>query len=154
MQNLRPRWDRRVLAVVIGVVTTGGAGRSDLGSYQSSWCCSGSVFVPLAGVLVVDFFLLTGRRWSFDERSPARWSRVVPWALGFVTYQLVNPGSISWWVTGWQHVDTWLHFTPPSWLSASLFSFAVAAVLTPLCAAAGSRLAGPRALVIPVGPSH
>jgi hypothetical protein len=48
--------------------------------------------------------------------------------LGFVAYQLVNPGYISWWARMWGHVDDWLHFTPPSWLSASILSFLVAAV--------------------------
>ena len=47
-------------------------------------------------------------------------------SLGFVAYQLVNPGSIAWWAAQWHRVDSWLHFTPPTWLSASLFSFVVA----------------------------
>ena len=55
---------------------------------------------------------------------------VLPWALGFVAYQLVNPGAIGWWADRWTSVRDWLHFTPPSWLSASLFSFAVAFVVT------------------------
>jgi len=47
-----------------------------------------------------------------------------------VAYQLVNPGAIGWWADRWTSVRDWLHFTPPSWLSASLFSFAVAFVVT------------------------
>jgi hypothetical protein len=55
---------------------------------------------------------------------------VIPWLLGFLAYQLVNPGYISWWVDAWTHVDSWLGFTPQTWMSASLLSFAVAAVAT------------------------
>ncbi|HEY5335425.1 MAG TPA: allantoin permease, partial [Mycobacteriales bacterium] len=143
VQNLRPRWDRRALGIVIGVITTVTALFTDLGGYQNFLVLLGAVFVPLAGVLLVDYFLLTGDTWDFSPVSPARWSRIVPWVLGFVVYQMINPGYISWWVTGWQHVDSWLGFSPPDWLSASIASFLVAAVLTPACAAV-ARLAGDR----------
>ena len=143
VQNLRQRWDRRILGLVIGVVTTVTALFTDLSAYQNFLYLLGAVFVPLGAVLLVDYFLLSGSRWVYTANAPARWSRVAPWALGFVAYQLVNPGYISWWARAWQHVDTWLGFVPPSWMSASITSFVVAAVLTPVCAAA-ARLAGGR----------
>ncbi|HEX7356041.1 MAG TPA: cytosine permease [Mycobacteriales bacterium] len=136
VQNLRPRWDRRLLAVFIGVVTTVTALFTDLGGYQNFLVLLGAVFVPLGGVLLVDFFLLSGDTWDYAAASPARWSRIVPWVAGVVAYQLINPGYISWWVSGWQHVDRWLGFAPPDWLSASITSFVVAAALTPVCATA------------------
>jgi hypothetical protein len=52
------------------------------------------------------------------------------WAAGFVTYQLINPGYISWWATAWVHVGSFIGFTPASWMSASILSFAVAALAT------------------------
>jgi hypothetical protein len=55
---------------------------------------------------------------------------VVPWLLGFATYQLVYPGGISWWVGAWVWVADQLHFTVHTWMSASVMSFVVAAVLT------------------------
>jgi NCS1 family nucleobase:cation symporter-1 len=139
-QNLFPRLDRRWLAIVIGVLTTVTALLTNLGSYQNFLILLGSVFIPLGAVLVVDYFLLTGASWNFREDAPARWSRVVPWLLGFVAYQLVNPGYISWWTSAWVHVDAAIGFAPPSWLSASLFSFAVAAVLTPVSAGVADLL--------------
>jgi hypothetical protein len=30
----------------------------------------------------------------------------------------------------WRHVDSWLHLTVKTWMSASVFSFLVAALLT------------------------
>jgi hypothetical protein len=55
---------------------------------------------------------------------------LLPWAAGFVTYQLINPGYISWWVSAWTHVAQAIGFTPQVWMSASICSFAVAAVAT------------------------
>jgi hypothetical protein len=55
---------------------------------------------------------------------------LVPWAAGFVTYQLINPGYVSWWVSAWTSFGRGIGFTPASWMSASILSFAVAAVIT------------------------
>jgi hypothetical protein len=55
---------------------------------------------------------------------------LLPWLGGFVTYQLINPGSVSAWVDFWTSVREAIGFTPQSWMSASLFSFLVAAALT------------------------
>ena len=52
---------------------------------------------------------------------------VVPWVLGFVAYQLINPGYVSWWANWWSDVRP---FDVQSWMSASLLSFAVAALAT------------------------
>jgi hypothetical protein len=57
---------------------------------------------------------------------------LVPWAAGFVTYQLINPGYLSWWVSAWAWVRGLIGFTPASWMSASICSFVVAAALTML----------------------
>jgi len=55
---------------------------------------------------------------------------LLPWAAGFVTYQLINPGYISWWVSAWTRIAQAIGFTPAVWMSASICSFAVAAVVT------------------------
>ena len=55
---------------------------------------------------------------------------LVPWAVGFVTYQLINPGYISWWVAAWTRFGRAIGFRPESWMSASICSFVVAGVLT------------------------
>ncbi|MGH9058254.1 MAG: purine-cytosine permease family protein [Acidimicrobiales bacterium] len=130
LQNLRRGWDRRVLAVGVGVVTTALALWFNIGDYQSFLLLLGSVFLPMFGVLVVDFFVLSGRRWDLSERSPARWSMLMPWVLGFVTYQLINPPAVSWWASGWAHVASAVGFTPATWMSASLCSLAVSAAVT------------------------
>ena len=131
VQNLRPLADRRVLAVVIGAVATVGALALNISDYQDFLYLIGSVFVPMFAVFAVDYFLLGGRaRWDTGVSAPTRWVMVGPWVLGFIAYQLVNPGTVQWWVARWASVQSWLHFTPQSWMSASIVSFLVAAAAT------------------------
>ncbi|MBO0714396.1 MAG: cytosine permease, partial [Acidimicrobiales bacterium] len=72
-QNLRPMWDRRVLAVAIGALTTGLALWLNIADYQSFLLLLGSVFVPLFGVLLIDYFVLSKGRWDLSPDSPSRW---------------------------------------------------------------------------------
>ncbi|MEO8888260.1 MAG: cytosine permease [Jatrophihabitantaceae bacterium] len=130
LQNFRPGWDRRALALAVGTVATVAALALNIDDYENFLILIGSVFVPLLGVLVVDYFVISRRHWDLGENVRPRWSTLLPWALGFVAYQLVNPGYIDWWQRAWNHVQVWLHFTPASWMSASLISFVVAAVAT------------------------
>ncbi len=130
LQNFRRSWDRRVLALGIGLLTTGLALWFNIRDYQNFLLLLGSVFLPMFGVLLVDYFLLDGRRWDLSEVSPARWSMLVPWVLGFVTYQLINPPALSWWVSAWSHVANSIGFHPATWMSASLCSLVVSALAT------------------------
>lgn len=130
LQNLRPRWDRRILAAVLGALATVLALVLNIADYQNFLLLIASVFAPLLGVLAVDYYLLNRGRWDLGEDAPARWVMLLPWLAGFVAYQMVNPGQIGWWSRVWGHVDDWAGFTPNSWTSASLISFAVAAVAT------------------------
>jgi putative hydroxymethylpyrimidine transporter CytX len=124
VQNLAPRVDRRVLAVVVGAGATLLALVLDIGDYQNFLYLLGSVFVPMFAVFLVDYFVLGGsRRWDVSANARARPLMLLPWALGFVAYQVVNPGYISWWASWW----TALHFPVQPWMSASLLSFVVAA---------------------------
>src|SRR3954470_5845302 len=130
IQNLRPRWDRRLLAAVIGALATVLALALDIADYQNFLYLIGSVFLPPLRVLAVDYFFISRRSWDLSERAPARWLMVVPWLIGFITYQLINPGYLGWWSRQWGRIDDWLHFTPQSWMSASLLSLLVAAAAT------------------------
>lgn len=125
VQNVQPRVDRRVVTVAVGVLATVLALAFDMLAYEGFLLLIGSVFVPLFATFAVDYYVLRRGRWDVSEAAPPRWEMVLPWAAGFVTYQLVNPGIVGWWQRWW----TGLGFTPPTWASASLWSFAVAALL-------------------------
>jgi nucleobase:cation symporter-1, NCS1 family len=129
-QNLRPLWDRRVLAALIAVLATAGALFLNIDDYENFLDLIGSVFVPMSAVMVVDFFVLSQGRWDLSDRARSRWAMLVAWAAGFVMYQLVNPGYVSWWVSAWTWVAHRVGFTVESWMSASILSFVVAAVAT------------------------
>ncbi len=126
VQNLAPRTDRRLIALAVGVVATVLTLALDIADYTNFLVLIGSLFVPLLGVLAVDYFT-GGRSWDLGESSPSRTLMLLPWLLGFVVYQCINPGYVSWWVDFWTAVRP---FEPQTWMSASLFSFAAAAIVT------------------------
>jgi len=129
-QNLRPLWDRRILAGVIAALTTAGALWLNIADYENFLTLIGSVFVPMSAVLIADYFVISRRRWDLSAAAPSRWLMLLPWAAGFVTYQLINPGYVSWWASAWTSFGRDIGFTPASWMSASILSFWVAAAMT------------------------
>jgi putative hydroxymethylpyrimidine transporter CytX len=131
-QNLRPMWDRRVLAVAIAALTTAGALWLNIKDYENFLTLIGSVFVPMSAVMIADYFVPPRRRWDLSATAPSRWPMLLPWAAGFVTYQLINPGYVSWWAAAWTSFGHAIGFTPASWMSASILSFCVAAAITML----------------------
>jgi putative hydroxymethylpyrimidine transporter CytX len=132
-QNIGPRIDRRVGVAVVGVVATSLAlVIRDWVAYESFLLVLGSIFVPLFGALLADYFLLRRRTWDVSESAPARWEMFVPWLAGFLTYQLINPGVQASWRAFWVARQQDLGFNPPAWTSASLLSFVVAGGLAVL----------------------
>ena len=130
IQNLRPLLDRRILALGIASLATVLALWTNIVDYENFLVLIGSVFVPMSAVFIVDFFVLSHGHWNLSVNAPRRVAMLVPWALGFVTYQLINPGYISWWVLLWTHVGRLIDFRAASWMSASLCSFVVAMLAT------------------------
>jgi len=129
-QNLRPLWDRRILAGAIAALTTAGALWLNIADYENFLTLIGSVFVPMSAVLIADYFVTSRGHWDLSAAARSRWLMLLPWAAGFVTYQLINPGYVSWWASAWTSFGHDIGFTPASWMSASILSFAVAAAVT------------------------
>jgi putative hydroxymethylpyrimidine transporter CytX len=129
IQNIVPRWDRRVLTLVIGAGTTLVALLLDIGQYTAFLYLIGGVFIPLSGVLIACWLRVGSAGWDVSRRAPAQPAMLAAWAVGFVVYQLVNPGGIPYWSDWWTALGTRLHTLGHPWLSASLAAFLVAAAL-------------------------
>jgi putative hydroxymethylpyrimidine transporter CytX len=125
LHNIVPQLDRRVIAVVIGVIATLLAGLLDLGQYQSFLFLIGSVFVPLYAVAAVDFFVVSRQHWDVSATSKLRAAPVIAWACGFIAYQLVYPGTVPGWADFWTGVDEQIGFVPPGWLGSSVAAIVV-----------------------------
>ena len=147
---MRPLWDRRILAGAITALTTAGALWLNIADYENFLTLIGSVFVPMSAVLITDYFVVSRGRWDLSAAARPRWLMLLPWAAGFVAYQLINPGYVSWWASAWLSFGRSIGFTPASWMSASILSFAVAAAVTVL-AGALTRVPNPwrRELLVP-----
>ncbi len=134
IQNLRPLWDRRVLAGVITALTTAGALWLNIADYENFLTLLGSVFVPLSAVLIADYFAgylaVPRRHWDLSAAARSRWAMLLPWAGGFVVYQLINPGYVSWWASTWVTFGRDVGFPRAGWMSASILSFCTAGILT------------------------
>lgn len=128
VQNLFPRVDRRWVALGVGALATTAACVFDLSRYQSFLYLIGSVFVPLFAVAAADFFGVSGRVWDVGARSRLRWAPVVAWVCGFVTYQLIAPGTVPYWSDAWAALAGLVGFSAPSWLGSSVASIVVSVV--------------------------
>ncbi|GIG73667.1 purine-cytosine permease family protein [Planosporangium flavigriseum] len=133
-QNFAARVDRRLLAVAVGGVATVLALVVDATSYEAFLFLIGAVFVPLAGVLVVAYYLAPRGSWDVSETAPARVPLIVGWAAGFVAYQLTLPtyfdGVGAGWTAWWAARQANLGIPADNGWSASLVSLAVASLLT------------------------
>jgi len=132
-QNLAARLDRRVLAVAVGTVATLLALTFDIASYEPFLFLLGAVFVPLAGVLIVAYYLVPRGSWDVSDTAPGR-PLLLPWAAGFVAYQLTLPtffaGPGAGWTAWWSARQADLGISATNGLSASLVSLTVATLLT------------------------
>ncbi|MGY1839306.1 MULTISPECIES: purine-cytosine permease family protein [unclassified Modestobacter] len=133
-QNVVARADRRVLVLVVGAVATLLALTFDIAAYEPFLFLIGAVFVPLAGVFLVAYWLLPRGAWNTSDTAPARLELLLPWVAGFIAYQLTLPtyfaGPGAGWTTWWTERQTDLGIDPANGWSASLVSLAVAVLLT------------------------
>src|SRR5664279_1856770 len=141
IQNMAPRWDRRILTSAIGALAIAVALTIDISQYTNFLYLIGAVFIPLSGALLAAWLRTRGVGWNTATDAPLRPPMLLAWAAGFVAYQLINPGSIPGWSDAWTGAASALHTTGHPWLSASIASFTVA-VLIALPFAANPQQAG------------
>lgn len=146
IQNMAPRWDRRILTSAIGAVAIAVALAIDISQYTNFLYLIGAVFIPLSGALIAASLRTRGIGWNTAADAPLRPGMLLAWAAGFVAYQLVNPGAIPGWSDAWTGAATRLHTIGHPWLSASLTSFTVAVVVALPFAAAPARDGAPASI--------
>ncbi|MGY1811149.1 purine-cytosine permease family protein [Blastococcus sp. SYSU D00820] len=133
-QNVVARADRRLLAVAVGGGATALALTFDIAAYEPFLFLIGAVFVPLVGVFAVVYALTPRGSWDTSDTARARPRYLLPWAAGFVAYQLTLPtffsGPGAGWTAWWTARQEQLGIDPANGWSASLVSLAVAVVLT------------------------
>ena len=153
LQNVFPRVSRRTLIGFIAVPGVVFAAWLTMDKYEVFLFLLGSVFVPLFGVLLAHYFVLSApesrrrdpgvadTRGLGHEAEPGfRWRAIVPWVAGFTVYHWVLPTGPAWWVEQVTAFATplaerfeWLPATLPSFLAA----FALTIVLHPRSASQG-----------------
>jgi putative hydroxymethylpyrimidine transporter CytX len=109
IQNLVPRLSHRVLVLGICAVVLLLAWLVPLTQYESFLLLIGGAFVPLLGLLVADYFVLSHRRYAVDElylgaqvdeKDPPpgrywfgggiRWLGIIAWIAGVATYLAIS----------------------------------------------------------------
>jgi nucleobase:cation symporter-1, NCS1 family len=154
-QNLRTRISQRraILAVAAAgtalAVWLGLHPSVALGNYESFLFLMGSVFVPLFGVFVGDYFIAGRGRVTDEAFDPARAGRKIngpalsAWAVGFLVYQWSVPTGPQAWKDAMQTLlDDWLHLPYPlagSKWGASIPAFLAAMALYVLWAVLSRR---------------
>ena len=140
IQNMAPRWDRRILTSAIGALAVAVALTIDISQYTNFLYLIGAVFIPLSGALIAAWLRTRGVGWNTASDAPLRPGMLAAWGAGFVAYQLINPGAIPGWSDAWTSAAQWLHTTGHPWLSASLTSFLVAVLIALPFAATPARV--------------
>ena len=129
LQNFNEKLNRTKLAYLIGSIATLLALAIDVVGYESFLFAIGAIFVPLCGVVLIDWFVISKGLWNLSATAKWRPSLALSWLIGFITYQLINPGYVAGWSAFWKSAQSFLGFTPQTWMSASLLSFLVSAVM-------------------------
>jgi NCS1 family nucleobase:cation symporter-1 len=96
LQNLAPKIGQRLLALAVGIVAITVAISIDLVQYENFLLLIGGVFVPVAGVLLADYFVVRRRRYEVArlyEASGRSWYPsgfgvlgIGVWLSGFFLY--------------------------------------------------------------------
>jgi nucleobase:cation symporter-1, NCS1 family len=132
--NIVPSASSSVVAIVVGVVAFVLAAVFTVERYEVFLFLIGSVFVPLAGVFLADYFVKARGRYGpelvFGPTAEGfRIRSFVPWALGFLVYHWSVPTGPEGWIDAVRSIFTGIGLSFPlldSRLGASVPSFAVA----------------------------
>ena len=114
LQNAFPKVKQRWLIFGLGVLTYVIAIGLDITQYQNFLYLIGSLFVPLFGILLADYFVLRRRPYRVDEFFDAQgaywyarginlWG-IVAWIIGILAYHVTNPTTLGALVADWPRI--------------------------------------------------
>jgi purine-cytosine permease-like protein len=140
LQNIFPRASQRVLTIGIAIVSVGLAASLTMAAYEDFLFLIGSVFVPLFGILVAEYFVLRRRAIRIPDlyrRDGAYWFKggirtvaLIPWIGGFLLYHWIAPVGPAWWIDGVRAVLGSPVSERIGWIGASIPAFAISFLLT------------------------
>lgn len=158
VQNVAPRASQRGLILAVGLASIALALAVNLLHYENVLLLIGSLFVPLFGILAADYFLLRRRRLDtaalydsdghFWYSGGVNWVALAVWAVGFLLYNWISPGTVEWWVNAMDWLFHGLLRLPfplgddVTWLGASIPAFLVTFVLYAVVGRASARAGG------------
>ncbi len=145
LQNVSPELRQRQASLAIGVLCTVLALAVNFLRFEGFLLLLGSIFVPLFGILAADYFLLRRRRLEVDalyhERGVYSYlggvnpSAIAVWVIGFLIYNWIEPGTLSWWRGAMEGLFAGVLRLPfplgeeATWLGASVPAFLAAFAL-------------------------
>ncbi|HEX9075010.1 MAG TPA: putative hydroxymethylpyrimidine transporter CytX [Anaerolineae bacterium] len=142
LQNAFPKVKQRWLILGLGVLTYVIAIALDITQYQNFLYLIGSLFVPLFGILLADYFVLRRRRYRVDEFYTTQgtywyaqginlWG-VVAWIVGILVYHVTNPTTLGAVLADWPKLipDSLTAFggSLPSFLAAFVVYMALGSI--------------------------
>lgn len=108
VQNVFPRVKQRWLILGIGAFCYLIAVVLDITQYENFLFLIGSLFVPLFGILVADYFLVRRRRYQVNEfyRADGIYAGVniwgfIAWLAGMLIYHITNPATLGGFLPAW-----------------------------------------------------
>jgi NCS1 family nucleobase:cation symporter-1 len=123
LRNIFPRVDNRIFVVGVIVVSVALAGRFTMLAYELFLFLLGSIFIPLLGVWLADYYLLGNRR---ERTGGIRIGSLIAWLIGFAIYHWIAPTPLTWWMS----ITSTIFGSPLTsrftWLGASIPSFVAA----------------------------
>lgn len=83
LRNIFPGWNGKIVGIVVSVIGTVIAIGTPIERYQDFLYLIGSVFVPMAAILITDYFILKKR----DAGKRFDGQNAVLWVAGFILYR-------------------------------------------------------------------
>jgi NCS1 family nucleobase:cation symporter-1 len=136
LRNIFPRVDNRVFVVGVILISVGLAGRFTMLAYELFLFLLGSIFIPLIGVWLADYYFLHNRS---ERTRGVRLVSLTAWLAGFGVYHWIAPTPLTWWLDFTSSIFGSPLTSRFEWLGASIPSFVAAFAIQAVVGSLTSR---------------